>query len=374
MRGAQTSVFCLVALGACGGRALDGGPSPSPSPSPQTVTAPADGRCGLTPTKLVDASTYPVPMGAAKVGAGPLVVDGPDLYYVTYSLSPGIAMTYMAGSVQRIPAAGGAPTEVASGYVFSRPAFTSTSVILQRDNAYPNMNADDVVALPRAGGAPTTLVTFDVNETPISSPVTDGTFLYLATSDGPRAVPLAAPTNQMAVSAGPSGAGGGGGRADPPSAVLPVGGRLVMTFPQGDVRSAPLPPATGDAVTLATGLPPGPSDLTSCGTSACWLAGSRLERIAPSAGPATTVTDLSGSFVWAATFAFDGTRFYVVAESAFDAPPDTIVTVPAGGGAPVVLVRTREAGGLAVDDECLYWSSADGIFSVAKAAPGPFAQ
>jgi hypothetical protein len=50
------------------------------------VTAPADGRCGLTPTKLVDASTYPVPTGVTKVGVDSLAVDGPDLYYVTFSL------------------------------------------------------------------------------------------------------------------------------------------------------------------------------------------------------------------------------------------------------------------------------------------------
>ena len=37
-------------------------------------------------------------------------------------------------------------------------------------------------------------------------------------------------------------------------------------------------------------------------------------------------------------------------------------------------MSANASGSVAVDDECIYWSNASGIFSVAKAATGPFTQ
>lgn len=72
--------------------------------------------------------------------------------------------------------------------------------------------------------------------------------------------------------------------------------------------------------------------------------------------------------------AFDGADFYIVGgesgtterlgRMATDGSSSVILaTMPAGGG-----------GSVAVDDECVYWSNALGIFSLAKTAEGPFAQ
>ena len=366
MKGRRSSFSCLFVIAmsaatACGGRALESGQSGSDG----ATVAPPDGRCALTPTLLVSASTYPVPASTSsvKVGAGGLVVNGADLYYVTYSIATGSrSMPYLAGAVLRIPAAGGAPTEIASGYDFGLPVFTATTLILERNNAWPNTDADDVVSIPLSGGSPTALVTFDANEVLISDPVTDGTFLYLATSEGARAVPLASPANEISLT------------TEAPNDVLPLGGHLVMTFAQGAVKSVPLPPASGDVVTLAVGLPPGPSNLAPCGTSACWLAGSTIEQINPARGPATAAVAGAAPFSGIRGFVVDGDTFFVVAASTSDNMPDTIASIPAAGGDAVVLVKTRDAGSIAVDDECVYWSNADGIFSVAKTARGPFDQ
>ena len=82
----------------------------------------------------------------------------------------------------------------------------------------------------------------------------------------------------------------------------------------------------------------------------------------------------SAPFATIGGFVVDGDTFFVVAASTSGNMPDTIASMRAGGGAPVVLVKTRDAGGIAVDDECVYWSNVDGIFSVAKTARGPFDQ
>jgi hypothetical protein len=50
--------------------------------------------------------------------------------------------------------------------------------------------------------------------------------------------------------------------------------------------------------------------------------------------------------------------------------------IAADGSCPVVLVNMPASQGpsVAVDDECVYWSNPEGIFSLAKTAPGPFDQ
>jgi hypothetical protein len=151
-----------------------------------------------------------------------------------------------------------------------------------------------------------------------------------------------------------------------------------MTFPQGSVESIPLPPgAAGMVTTLATGLPPGAEALMSCGSNACWLAGdSALEELSPTGGPTTTIATLTGALASVLNVVFDGTSFFVVGDTDYPATTDNIEIIPGNGGSPVVVVSTPSlgAGAIAVDDECVYWSSAKGIFSLAKTARGQSSQ
>ena len=84
--------------------------------------------------------------------------------------------------------------------------------------------------------------------------------------------------------------------------------------------------------------------------------------------------ELDDLVAWTSGFVYDGASFFIVASSAFDASPNRIIVAPTTGADLYVLVRTNGAGGIAVDDECLYWTSARGIFSLAKTAQGPIDQ
>ena len=359
--------------GACDGRPLSslsggaGGPGADGG-----ADLPQDGRCGPTPRLLVSASTYPVPAssGGLAVNVGALRVNGAEVYYVIYIVQTDFpSMPYLAGSVMRVPAGGGQPTQVATGYVFEPPVFTPTSVILGEGNAYPNTGQMIIVSVPFDGGPPTTLATLTDGDSLLGDPVTDGTFVYFVDRGGVQAISLAsasAGTAPMTLT------------SEVPSNIGIFATRLVMTFPQGSVESIPLPPgAAGMVTTLATGLPPGAKDLMSCGSNACWLAGdSALEELSPMGGPTTTIATLTGPLASVLNVVFDGTSFFVVGDADYPATTDNIETIPGNGGSPVVVVSTPSlgAGAIAVDDECVYWSSSKGIFSLAKTARGQRSQ
>jgi len=159
-----------------------------------------------------------------------------------------------------------------------------------------------------------------------------------------------------------------------PSAMFPMGGRLVMLSPQGAFESLALPPGDGIVTVLATGLPAAPSNLVGCGDGVCWLAGDEIQRGDPVSGPQGQVGRLDGLVASTSGFVYDGVSFFIVASSGFDASANRIVVAPTTGASFYVLVRTTVAGGIAVDDECLYWTSERGIFSLAKTAQGPIDQ
>ena len=154
------------------------------------------------------------------------------------------------------------------------------------------------------------------------------------------------------------------------------GQRLLFVLPQGAVDSGPLPPAANSPVTtLRTGAP-GPVDLMPCGTDACWLdeGVNAMMRIDP-AGGSIAVMPLPTALSQPLDVAFDGADFYVIGSrssgttellgrmTSDGSTSSIIATMPANGG-----------GSVAVDDECVYWQKALGIFSLAKTAEGPFAQ
>jgi hypothetical protein len=71
---------------------------------------------------------------------------------------------------------------------------------------------------------------------------------------------------------------------------------------------------------------------------------------------------------------FDGDSFFVISYASNMSSVNTLRRIPPSGG-PASVVGTFHGGGaFAVDDECLYWASADGVYSRAKIAGTSFAQ
>jgi hypothetical protein len=313
----------------------------------------------------------PTDEGPVSVGIGSIVASPVGLYYTIYvvqSGAPGLAEAYLPGSVMRVPLGGGQPTEVASGYLFNKPVLTTTSVILGEGAVVSAANGSDAIALvPLSGGPPTTIVTLGNGDSLMTPPATDGTFVYYGDQEGIQAVPLA-PDAGSAVTVIRTGL----------EAVDVVGGfgpRLIFILPQGQVQSVPLPPMPDSPVATLGKCAPGSEDLMACGSSACWLAGTdTIQRIDPLGGAPTTVATLTGAVADAYDIAFDGSNFYAIGTDS--AGTENLERIPSDGGCPVVLARMPygDRPAVSVDDECVYWSNPEGIFSVATTADGPFDQ
>ena len=82
-----------------------------------------------------------------------------------------------------------------------------------------------------------------------------------------------------------------------------------------------------------------------------------------------------GSFLWN-NAAFDGTSFFMLGQESIDGGPqaDVLIRVTAADGAATTLGTMPSTADVAVDDECVYWSNTQGVFSLSKTATGFFSQ
>ena len=274
------------------------------------VPAP-DGRCGATPSLLVSPSTLPVPTyngplsGQVNVGVAGLFTNGAYLYYSVVGVldngngfSPGLG-----GSFMRVPVVGGPSTTIASGYYFSAPAFTPSSVIVDEGIPYPNNGNDVITSILLDGSAATTITTLPYNDSTLAGPLTDGTYVYFGDNNGIEAVPLS---------------GASAGSVLTLSSISPntmgiFGQHLIFLEAQGAVYSVPLPPQANSVVTQLGAGSAGPGGLIPCGSYACWLdeeAGA-VDRIDPSGGPLESFP-LPAPLAYPSDIQFDGSNFYIV--------------------------------------------------------------
>jgi hypothetical protein len=358
------AITTIISSAACGGHALTIGEGMTGGGD----VAPADGRCEVAPRQLVAASTYPSPHISEPfmVGVGGFVPAGGDFYYVADAWTTGgVSQIETEGALLRIPISGGVPEVLDAGHTYSAPIVDGTTLIETRGNAWPHTDADDVVSIPRAGGTPRVLYTFDANEIPWAGPVKDGAVIYYSFSGGVRELSLQDGTITTTIEM----------TQEVPSELAVQGQRLIMLYPQGDAKTLPIPlSASAQPELIHAGLPTGPVNLVPCGESVCWFGedGSALERMNPVSGTVTTVATLDGS--GPTSFVFDGDNFFVMSYASNVSEVNTLSRMPASGG-PATIVGTFHGGGaFALDDECLYWSSGDGIYSRAKTAGTPFAQ
>jgi hypothetical protein len=278
--------------------------------------------------------------------------------------------------MMRVPLRGGESTEVTSDYIFfNHPLLTDTAVIFHAQAASDPSEA--ILSFPLSGGPPTTILSLPTGDGFGDGFASDGRFLYFSDSHGLEALPLTAdagPSDMVTLVAGAETNGMG-----------VFGKELVFLVPHGPeatsvgkVQSVPLPPRTDAVVTMLGMSGPSPWGFTTCGSDACWLDDGThaLESFAPSSGKLRTIVQLAGPFAEANAFVFDGTDVYL---SGCDASCSvrSIVRIPADGGCAAVLVTMPPSdydSALAVDDECIYWANADGIFSLAKSVYEPSRQ
>jgi len=263
----------------------------------------------------------------------------------------------------RVPFEGGSPEPLVSGYLFMRPLLTPPNLILAA-GAVPSNNGDVILSVPLAGGSVTTIATLD--DAIVNGFATDGTYIYFSDSRGVNAIPMAPDSSRPNIISLVPGL---------PDIIGAFGGELLIAYAQGAVESVPLPPRANSPVTSRGSCPPGPTDLMRCGANACWLAGTNtLEELGPSDSAPRAIT-LTGRASDAFDVAFDSTDAYVIGTDV-ESAGDFLERVPLDGSPPVLLASTPSSSSraVAVDDACVYWSSSQGILSLAKTSDGFFAQ
>lgn len=328
----------------------------------------ANGRCGSTPTEIVSAASVAAPdAGDLETSLGAFVILGSDLVYTTGTIrpaAPGLADSFVAGTLMRAPLDGGAASQVASGALFRPPVSTATGAVVVEESSLEG-DGNAILSIAEDGGAPTVIVTLPNDDVFVNGIAADDRFVYFS-DYGTEAAPLNGTADAGMITMMFQSADGLG----------VFGHKLIFGLPQGAIESLPLPPRPNSPVTmLGTGAPGGLTVLP-CGPSSCWLLESQgpLVEIDQDGGVLATLDAnvVGGASIAAA--AFDGSQLYVLSENVSGG--SALSRIPAAGGSPVVLVTgpTASPGGVAVDDACVYWSNAEGIFSLSKTAEGPFAQ
>jgi len=300
---------------------------------------------------------------------GAIAATTSDLYY-TIAVSQnagGPSEPYLGGSVMRVPLGGGPSTQVASGYLFTRPVVGPTSVILgERGGIYPINRNDAIASVPLSGGPATTVMTLSTGSL-INGLATDGTYVYFTDQVSLQVVPLAPDSGAASALTLTT---------EQPNVIGAFGQRLIFIVPQGAVASLPLPPRANSTLTMLGTSAAGATEIMPCGSDACWLGDTNtLQKINPAGGAPISIATLTGAIEVALGVAFDGTSFYAIGINA-SGSEDSLERIPADGSCPAVIVHMpfNDGGDVAVDDECVYWLNSEGIFSLAKTAQGPFNQ
>jgi hypothetical protein len=293
--------------------------------------------------------------------AGMIAVSPTDVYYTT--------TTGGDAQVIRVPAGGGTPALVASGIFFARPVIDGGLVVLARQDSGTQSS---ILTIPIAGGAPSTVATVPARIA--SDVVADDGVAYFSDGDGVYAVPLTStagsaplitltklnPTTTGATLAG----------------IGLFGDKLIFGLSDGEIESVPLPARPDSEVTMLGNGPGGDLFIMPCDATSCWVGWqpSTLERIDPSG---RVLSALAPNFSPWGRVVFDGTSFFFGGNQPSTdgrTGPGFLIRVAVADGAGATLATMPWVGDVAVDDECVYWSTDEGLFSLSKTAAGTFAQ
>jgi hypothetical protein len=123
-------------------------------------------------------------------------------------------------------------------------------------------------------------------------------------------------------------------------------------------------PADGGQISVLATDPNGAIHPVRCGETLCWMSGPPLNARLRQLERDGSVTTLAGDLSQPHDLVFDGTSFFVSTGGGGLA----LYRIPATGGQPVLIHGAANLSSLALDDACLYWSSATGIYSWALSA------
>lgn len=331
------SFLSIALVAACGG----GHQSPGPD-------AAAQPRCTAQPQLLVTASQIaPASLGTVGVANPFVAVDATGVYYnLLYTGANGAADP--TGHIGYVPF-GGTPRTLADGAHPGR--------LVVHDGVVFYADDDGIHRVARDGGAASLVVATQGQARWLA---TDGQALFYGDDAGVSTVPLAGgAAHQIATAMGFSGALVG---SDP----------VVADFSGGTVTQ--ISASTGATTTLATGQS-GPLYPLSCGSGAtCWIdAGDfstgkgTLMQLGPDAQAPTAIAD-DPTLFHPHALAFDGSHYFAMT----DGGNGTLARVDATTGQVDILQNQTTGmhgdGDLATDDQCVYYSSFDGISSLLKEA------
>jgi hypothetical protein len=296
--------------------------------------------CGSAPRVLLDLQALvPDRDSVSTQTASPIAVNATDLYFVFQWSVQGLPDWYL----MRIPLGGGTVARIATipsrngEYGRHALALTNTDVIFLQ-------GGDTIAKVPLDGGATTTLAKA---ADALNTVLVNEQNAYFADSEGAKSVPLI----------------GGTVRTLAPDILLGlalVNDRLYMATRDNKIYS--ISTNGGDPTPVGDG---GGWPLIGCGgKNVCWLGGpgslrATLMQLAPGGTPVT----LAEGFPEPLDLLFDGNNFFITL-----AHPGEIIRVPATGGTAAGAYVELGMTNLALNDTCLFWSSATTITSVSRDA------
>ncbi len=306
---------------------------------------PTIAKCSATPRKIVDGSTFAPSTGIVAVSAPVVAIEGGYLYYtLAYEATSG--GTAPTGHVMRVAV----DRDGALPEPFADSAHPVQLVIAAQTVWFADDVAGGVHAVPVAGGS--ARLAADV-----AGPgwlAHDDANVYFQDTAGIESVPLAGGAvhhiaNQVVFSFGV------------------IAGNVVQAdFQGGTVSSVPV--AGGAATQLASGQL-GPLYPVSCGTSVCWVDGGNLQSlegtlVAVAPGGASPLVTAARLFHPHGVLT-DGTHLFVSAEG----DGYTLSRVAMDGSTLDAIAQSPGLSSIAIDDDCVYWSALDGLYSLRKDAP-----
>jgi hypothetical protein len=308
--------------------------------------------CGDTPVRLVDYIDDIPDAGRSAVQVPTIGVSGDDLFYALNWHTPLGATEGPGGYLMRVSLMGGDPVRVAviagGGSAGGQGlAVTPTAAIFSE----ARQGEGAIVSVPAAGGAPTTLAS---TAGLASAVVADEGNVYFVDDEGTKRVSRAGGDVRTLTSRRPD-------------SMMVDGATLYLAEyePGGGVFSVPV---EGGPVTQLATHAHGMIHPVRCAENVCWMTGPLLGSTLEQIDPEGHVTVLATGLTQPHGLVFDGQRFFV------STGRGSLQRIPAAGGEPVAIHGDSLLSSLAVDDTCLYWSSASGIhawaLSAAAAAAG----
>ncbi|HEX7481632.1 MAG TPA: hypothetical protein VF331_27755 [Polyangiales bacterium] len=287
-----------------------------------------------------------------------IAVNATSLFYVLNWSTPatGTSSGTTEGYLMRVPIRGGAAIRLAAipgggSQGVQGLAATQTAVIFSAARGSV-AGRGAIITVPTGGGAATVLAS---TKGLANALVADEQNVYFVDDEATKSVLLSGGPVQTVAAAVPYSLG--------------IAGQTLYLAdfgPNGTVSSVPI---TGGPVTVLAKDQPGALYPVRCGPDLCWVnagsgamssSGGTLMQLAPGGAPVVLTQGLSEPHA----LVFDGNNFFVTTAGG----GLWLLRIPSAGGTPVTAESEQGITGLALDESCLYWSSALGISSLATSA------